>query len=364
VTSVHQAVPVLLHADAIGDETRAIRDGLRRRGLDSEIFMLPQERAQPNLDASARPLAELLTGANRGAIVLYHYALASQATQLLLDSPLPLVLIHHNVTPAHWFHMIDPAHEAGMAAAATDLPLLRDRTSLALGDSEYTRDELEALGFFPTGVLPIVLDQAPYHEHRAGPLHREITVAPTLLTVGRVAPNKCIEDCIRLLAAYRVGVDSRARLWIVGDADRLPVYRDALTRLVSRLGLDDAVHFAGRVTQQDLIDCYRGAIAYVSMSEHEGFCVPLLEAMVCELPILAHPSTAVPFTLGGAGLQVSPKDFPLMAEALGLLLGDAVLLADHLERGRRRAAELAPERSLDHLVDLLAPLHASPESFR
>jgi glycosyltransferase involved in cell wall biosynthesis len=89
------------------------------------------------------------------------------------------------------------------------------------------------------------------------------------------------------------------------------------------------------------------------MSEHEGFGVPLLEAMVCELPVLAHSSTAVPFTLGDAGLQVPTKDFPLMAEALGMLLGDAVALADHLDRGRRRAAELAPERTLDHLVRLL-----------
>jgi glycosyltransferase involved in cell wall biosynthesis len=204
-----------------------------------------------------------------------------------------------------------------------------------------------------------VLDQRPYRDHNPGPLHGEVTAAPTLITVGRVAPNKRVEDCVRLLAAYRAGVDPRARLWVVGDADRLPVYRDALLRLVDRLGLADSVRFLGRVTQQELVDCYRGAAAYVSMSEHEGFCVPLVEAMVCELPILAYPSTAVPFTLDGAGLQVPAKDFPLMAEALGALLGDATALADHVERGRRRAAELAPERTLDHLVAELASIGVS-----
>jgi len=359
MTAIHQAVPVLLHADAIGDETRAIRDGLRARGFESEVFILPQDRPAPNLDATARPIAELLDGAPPASVV-YHYAVASPATPLLVQSGLPLVLIHHNVTPARWFHMIDPAHEAGMAAAAADLALLPDHTALALGDSEYTRRELEAMGFSPTGVLPIVLDQGPYRRHRPGPLHHEIAAAPTLLTVGRVAPNKCIEDCIRLVAAYRAGVDPRARLWVVGDADRLPVYRDALLRLVHRLQLEDGVRFLGRVSQQDLVDCYRGAAAYVSMSEHEGFCVPLLEAMVCELPILAYPSSAVPFTLGEAGLQIAPKDFPLMAEALGILLGDAVALADHLERGRRRAEELAPERALDDLVAQLASIGIRP----
>jgi glycosyltransferase involved in cell wall biosynthesis len=357
MTAVHQVVPVLLHADAIGDETREIRAGLRARGFESEVFILPQDRAPENLDRSARPIAELLDGAPPAA-VLYHYALASDATGLLLDSSLPLVLIHHNVTPPRWFRMIDPAHQASLAAAEEDLVRLRDGCALALGDSEYTRRELEAMGFSPTAVLPIVLDQRPYREHRPGPLHRDIGQAPTLLTVGRVAPNKRIEDCIRLLAAYRAGVDPRARLWVVGDADRLPVYRDALLRLVQRLRLDDGVRFLGRVSREELVDCYRGATAYVSMSEHEGFCVPLVEAMASDLAILAHPATAVPFTLGDAGLQVPGKDFPLMAEALGLLLGDATALADHLGRGRRRAAELAPDHSLDHLVELLAPVVA------
>ena len=355
MTAVHQVVPVLLHADAIGDESRAIREGLRARGFESEIFILPQDRVPDNLDTTARPIAELLTVPPPRA-VLYHYALASEATQLLAESALPIVLIHHNVTPPAWFHMVDPAHEAGLAAAATELPRLRGRTALALADSEFTRRELDALGFAPTGVLPIVLDQTPYREHHPGPLHHEISSAPTLLTVGRVAPNKCIEDCIRLLAAYGAGVDSRARLWIVGEADRLPTYRDALLRLIERLRLRDAVRFLGRVSQAELIDCFHGAAAYISMSEHEGFGVPLVEAMASELPILAYPATAVPFTLGGAGLQVPVKDFPLMAEALGLLLGDANLLAEHLERGRRRAAELDPERSLDHLVEQINTL--------
>jgi glycosyltransferase involved in cell wall biosynthesis len=120
------------------------------------------------------------------------------------------------------------------------------------------------------------------------------------------------------------------------------------------------VRFLGRVPQDDLLDCFHGALAYVSMSEHEGFSVPLVEAMLCGLPILAYPATAVPFTLGDAGLQVPVKDFPLMAEALAALLGDADELAAHVARGRRRAAELAPERTLEHLVAQLAGLGVAP----
>ena len=359
-TAVHQVVPILLHSDAIGDELRTIRSALRERGFDSEIYALPQTVPYPNQDHSARLLDELFAAAPPPAAVIFHYAISSPATDALVASGLPVVLIHHNLTPPHWFHLVDPSFEANLAAAEAELPRLVGHVRLALGDSEYNRLELEEMGFSPTGVLPIVLDQRPYREHRPGPLHAEIATAPTLLTVGRVAPNKRIEDCIRLLAAYRAGVDPRARLWVVGDADRLPVYRDALLRLVASLRLGDAVRFLGRVSQEAMLDCYHGATAYVTMSEHEGFCVPLLEAMVCDLPILAHPATAVPYTLGDAGLQVPGKDFPLMAEALAALLADPEARERSLEAGRRRAAELAPERSLEHLVDLLGSLGVRP----
>ncbi len=367
-TAVHQVVPVLLHADAIGDETRAIREGLRARGFASEVYTLPQHELTPAHDTSALPLDALAGARPRPAAVLYHFALGSAATQRLIDTGLPLVLIHHNVTPARFFHMVDPLHEAAMSAAEEELPLLRGHVRLALGDSEYTRRELDAMGFAPTGVLPILLDAEPYRRHRPGPLHQEILRAPTLLTVGRVAPNKCIEDCIRLLAAYRRGVEPTARLWIAGDDSRLPAYRGALGRLVRELKLsgltpeafDAPVRFLGRVTQEELLDCYHGAVAYVSMSEHEGFGVPLLEAMLCDLPILAHASTAVPFTLGDAGIQVRCKDFPLMAELLSSTLLDAFALERQRDAGRRRAAELAPERTLDHLVDLLAGIGVVP----
>lgn len=354
---------MLLHADAIGDEARALREGLRARGFASEIYTLRQERHAANADASALPLDDLRAGLRPDA-VLYHFAVSSVATDALVASGIPLVLVHHNITPPRFFRMVDPYHEAGMRAAELELPRLRGHTALALGDSEYTRRELDAMGFQPTGVLPILLDPTPYRSHRPGRLYDEISRAPTLLTVGRVAPNKCIEDCIRLLAAYRRGVDPRARLWIAGDDSRLPAYRGALGRLVRDLGLrgasveafDAPVRFLGRVTQSELVDCYRGAVAYISMSEHEGFGVPLLEAMICERPVLAYASTAVPWTLGGAGLLLDHKDFPLGAELLAGLLLDALALERLRAAGRHRAAELAPERTLDHLVAMLGEI--------
>jgi len=354
VTAVHQVVPVLLRDDAIGDDVRAIQAGLRRRGFESDIHVLPLDR--------------LLRARPKPAAVLYHLGLSSPATAALLASDLPLVLVHHNITPPRFFRHVDWEHVVAMRAAQAELPLLRGRVRLALGKSEFTRRELDAMGFHPTGVLPVVLDPEPYAVRRRGPLHAEMSRAPTLLTVGRVAPNKRIEDCIKLLAAYRRGVDPTARLWIVGDDSRLPAYRGALGRLVRELGLSGAtseafdapVRFLGRVSQEELVDCYHGALAYVSMSEHEGFGVPLLEAMLCELPVLAYAAAAVPFTLDDAGVLVRHKDFPLMAELLATTLLDAFTLERLRAAGRRRAAELAPERVLDQLVGMLADIGVGP----
>jgi glycosyltransferase involved in cell wall biosynthesis len=371
-TAVHQVVPVLLHADAVGDQARALRGGLRARGFVSDVYALPQQAdgTGTDLDDSALPLEELLRARPRPAAVLYHFAVSSPATAALRDAPFPVVLVHHNVTPPRFFHMVDPRHEADLRAAEEELPRLRGHVALALGVSEYTRRQLDAMGFAPSGVLPILLDPAPYRVRRRGRLFAEIGRAPTLLTVGRVAPNKCIEDCIRLLAAYRRGAEPGARLWIVGDDSRLPAYRGALGRLVRELGLrgaspdafDAPVRFLGRVTQEELLDCYHGAVAYVSMSEHEGFGVPLLEAMLCDLPVLAHAATAVPFTLGGAGIQRAHKDFPLLAELLSATLLDAMVLERQRAAGRRRAAELDPQRALDGLVEQLRSIGVAAET--
>src|SRR5207302_1441148 len=156
--------------------------------------------------------AALLTGPPPAA-VLYRSATASPATARLVASDLPLVLIHHNITPPHFFWGVDVAHHEGCRAAIDELPWLRDRVLLAVGHSEFTRRHLETLGFRRTAAVPLMLGEQPQPELPPGRLRDEIAAAPTLLSVGRIAPNKRLEDTVRLLHAYRQGVEPRARLW-------------------------------------------------------------------------------------------------------------------------------------------------------
>lgn len=355
--AVHQVVSVLEDADAIGDEVRTLRRGLRRRGYASEIFVALRRPGQDEV----RPLEELLEGP-RPAAVLYHFATASVATTALAASGLPVVLVYHDVTPAEWFWGIDLAHYRGCALARDDVEALRGRTRLAIADSEFSRLALENLGFSPTLSVPLALrplpplspsPPAPGETDRGHSLLAEARAAPTLLTVGRVAPNKCLEDCIRLVHAYRRAVDPRARLWLVGDDRRLPRYRDALQALVADLGETLAVRWLGRISEAELAACYAGCSLYVSMSEHEGFGGPLVEAMRAGLPVLAYDGGAVAETLGGAGIVVGTKDPLTLAEIAARLVRDTPLRRRCIAAGLRRAADLDCDLAIDRLCSAL-----------
>jgi len=289
--------------------------------------------------------------------ILYHFATASPATIALARARLPLILLHHNVTPAAYFRGIDRAHYDRCRLAASEVTLLRGRTLLALADSDFTRRQLESDGFSPTGVLPLVLDPAPYRHHRPGRLAAEIhsQPGPVFLVVGRVAPHKRVEEAIRLFHLYRRGIDESARLWILGDDQRLPRYRSALAGLLDHLG-ETGVRFTGKVPTQDLLDAYSAARVLLCMSDHEGFGVPLLEAMLMGLPVLAMEHGAVGETLGPAGVRLTTRDLPLAAELLHMLASDEETRRRQVALGHRRAAELSPERAADRLVAHLASI--------
>jgi len=174
------------------------------------------------------------------------------------------------------------------------------------------------------------------------------------LFVGRIVPNKKIEDIIRLAEHYKRYVDSEYRFVFVGKTDGLPRYYDTIRALIDRYRMpSDRFVFTGPVDEADLAAYYRTARVYISMSEHEGFCVPLLEAMLADVPVMAYASTAVPDTLGGAGVQFAPKDMELAAELLVDLAYDEALRAQIIAGQRRRVAEFGDARIRQELATLL-----------
>jgi L-malate glycosyltransferase len=351
---INQWVPAAHRGDAIGDSARRVRMLLRDMGHESDIFALTMD---DGLDQDVRPFSD--PAAPLGDLTIFHYALPSPMTAAFARLGRGRILQYHNVTPAAFFAPYDPALFRLASLGRAELATLAGQVDLALGDSEYNRRELESLGFHPTGVFPIAVDTSRVTQPAERPALDRILDdgLVNFLFVGRIAPNKKIEDHIRLAEVYKRYVDAYYRFIFVGRYDVVPKYYSMIRALMSEYRLlNDRFVFTGPVPDAELAVYYRHAAVYLSLSEHEGFCVPLVEAMAADVPVLAYASTAVPDTLGGAGVQFAPKDLGVAAELLGALAFDDDLRTAVIAGQRRRLADFGDARIRSELTTVLQQL--------
>jgi glycosyltransferase involved in cell wall biosynthesis len=348
---INQWVPAAHRGDAIGDSARRVRGMLRAAGHTSDLFALTID---DELRGDVRPFAD--TRARTGDVTIFHFALPSPMTAAFPSLDGARVLQYHNITPAAFFAPYDPGLFRLAALGREELRSLVGHVDLALGDSEFNRRELVDLGFARTGVLPIAVNTERITGAAPRPALEKILGDGliNILFVGRIVPNKRIEDHIRLAELYKRYVDSYYRFIFVGRYDGVPRYYAQIRALIAEFRmLPDRFWFTGPVPDDDLAAFYRWADAYVSLSEHEGFCVPLVEAMAADVPVLAYAAGAVPETLGGAGVLFAPKDLELAAEMLGTLVYDRPVRDRVIAGQRRRLEDFAPARIEQQLEDAL-----------
>jgi glycosyltransferase involved in cell wall biosynthesis len=353
---VNQWVPAAHKGDAIGDSARRMRGLLRQMGHTSELYALTID---DDLKGDVRRFAD--PAAKQGDLTMFHFALPSPMTEAFAQLSGGRVLQYHNVTPASYFADYDPALFRLASIARQELSTLVGRVDLALGVSDYNRRELEALGFEPTGVLPLAVDVSRITRPVERPALDRILDDDfvNFLFVGRIAPNKKIEDHIRLAEHYKRYVDAYYRFIFVGKYDAVPRYFATIRALMSEYRLlNERFVFTGPVTDEDLAVYYRHSAVYISLSEHEGFCAPLLEAMAADVPVLAYSAAAVPETLGGAGVQFAPKDMEYAAELLGSLAFDDDLRRSVIAGQRKRLAAFSDERIEHELAAVVG--HGTP----
>jgi len=348
---INQWVPAAHKGDAIGDSARRVRDLARMLGHESELYALAID---DDLANDVRPFGD--PAARRGDVTIFHFALPSSMTAAFASLDSARVLQYHNVTPARYFAAFDPALFRLASLARAELGTLVGRVDLALGDSEYNRAELESLGFERTGVFPIAVDTSRITQRVDRPsLDRILDDGlVNFLFVGRIAPNKKIEDHIKLAEVYKRYIDAYYRFIFVGRYDVVPRYYSTIRALMTEYRLlNDRFVFTGPVPDEELAVYYRHAAVYISLSEHEGFCVPLVEAMAADVPVLAYAAAAVPDTLGGAGVQFAPKDLEYAAELLGELAFDDDVRARVIAGQRRRLAAFGDARITGELTSLI-----------
>ena len=354
--AVHQLLSDFAPGDAIGAITQQTQLMLREMGFRSEIYAhVIDER----LKSHAFPAERLKDDLGTGDAVMYHLAIGSPQAYTMLRLPATKVIVYHNITPTVYFRTTNPRVAHRLQEGRRELAMLVPRVDLCIGVSEFNVEELRLLGALRSMVVPPLVDL-----QRLRPRPSQPSSPPLLVFVSRVAPNKRHEDLIRSLAALRATAQPEARLVIVGRFTDTEDYVESLQRLAADLGVSNAVRWAGRLDDRATGDLYARASVYVSASEHEGFCVPLLEAMAFDLPVVAYAAGAVPDTLGGAGLLLRRKEPLLWAAAINRVLCDRSLRASLTSAGRRRLADFAPDSVRDRLAEALHSVGIVPDGRR
>jgi glycosyltransferase involved in cell wall biosynthesis len=358
---VEQFVPSYVPHDAISNHVRQLRRALREAGHETEVFY---EFVAPGLADDGRPYLESDPAPDPDRLILYHASTDSAMAPWLVSVSARgqvVAVDYHNITPARYFALWEPTAARSMERARQQLAALVPAASAAVADSPYNEQELIALGHPATAVAPLLFDLSEYHQDpdpAALARLRGKGSGPLLLFVGRLAPNKCQHDVIAAFAAYRRLFAPGARLALVGGATS-PRYMRSLEAMISELDLDGSVELAGSAPFPELLAYYRAADLFVCLSEHEGFCIPVIEAMELEVPVLAYRAAALTDTVGEAGVLVEDKDPLTVAVAMNEVLSEGGRRAGLIEAGRRRAAEfdlaLTAPLFLATLADVVCP---------
>jgi len=343
--SIHQVTAGLSLGDAVTNEALALRAAFRSWGCASEIFSVPAH-IHPALKPLARDARECAAAVGPDDVAVLHLSIGSDANDLFAALPCRKAIIYHNITPAAYFEgfldeVAEPLRRGREQAAA-----LRGVADVVIAVSEFNARELRGLGYPDVGVVPLFLDLAKVRDpvDRAT-VRRYRDGHVNVLFVGRCVPNKRIEDALQAFYYFQKFVKPESRFLHAGSFVGLERYHALLLAMARDLDLE-RVEFAGAVRQPQLNALYRAADLFLGMSEHEGFCIPLIESMVHDVPVLAYAAGAVPETLAGSGVLFREKRFDVVAEMMGRLTGepafrDAVLRGQRERLARFEATDVA-----------------------
>jgi glycosyltransferase involved in cell wall biosynthesis len=357
---IDQVIPSLASRDAIGGHVVQLRDLLRSRGFESDIFY---GNATPDRLDYGFPVSRLGDRSSTDRVLLYQLSIGSGVADIFRDRGERKFVNYHNITPADLLEAWIPAVGEEVRWGRAQLRDLAPITEFAIADSMYNERELQAAGYRSTTTVPLLLDLdgfagSPDPTLAARLAGQRAGGGSELLFVGKVSPHKGQHDLVKALAAYRRLYDPQARLRLVGGAIS-DEYRAAVERFADELGLIDAVEIAGSVTHEELIAYYAAADVFVCLSNHEGFCVPLLEAMYHRVPIVAYTNTAVPETVATAGLVLPDKQPARVAAAIHRVVTDQNLRAALARAASERVASFALPRVQEGFASALETAYAA-----
>ena len=336
-----QVLPTISFGDAVGNDTIALKRLIAERGFETQIYA---ENIDSRLPVGTAVSVTKIPSLSKDDIIVFHESVGTELNNWVKTQKCRKVMIYHNITPPEFFK--DYGHNAfyNCRDGYAQLEKLTDTFDMILSDSAYNRQNLLDMGFTaPNHVLPILI---PFDDYKKAPSSKIIEKYSgdgykNIIFVGRVVPNKCQQDVIAAFNEYQKHFNQKSRLFIVGSF--MESYSNQLKDYAARLGVQNIV-FTDHCPFDEILACYHLADLFLCQSEHEGFCVPLVEAMCFDVPIVAYDSSAIGETLGGSGFLLKEKDPLLTAGVMNRVLTDDALRQIIIENQRERLQDFQYEK--------------------
>lgn len=347
---IYQYIQTWNKGDAVGNEVRAISRYLHKCGIENLVVKSQPVHAQ----AGTVLFDEFESMVKEDDLLLFHLAWITPDLiwRKLKAFPCKKIIIYHNITPGEFFAPYDKLASKTAVKARQQLQEGARIFDAAWADSRYNADELVELGYKNVSEMPLLIAFDDYKQEADQMLIDSLSDGYTnILFVGRMVPNKCLEDIISAFAEYKERYNERSRLILVGNDD-MKLYVNKLHNFCRDNHLKDVV-FRAHCPFADILAYYRSAKLFLCMSEHEGFCVPLLESMVFQVPVLAYSACAVPATLGDGGICFTDKDPAKVAALMHAVLSDDSLIAEIRAKQKEQLDHFDPEKILPQMLDSL-----------
>ncbi|MBO5953719.1 MAG: glycosyltransferase family 4 protein [Oscillospiraceae bacterium] len=337
------------YGDGMGNHAGALLNALKARGVDTQIYA---KYVDPRLSHMGKNVAEYVP--SQEDVILYHLGAGSELNRKVTEYPGRLIINYHNITPPEFFADYNPALEANCRAGYEDVKFLADKVEMAISVSAYNSSELARMGYTcPLHQAPIVMDFSDYTKAPdAATVEKYSDGVSNIVFVGRICPNKKHEDLMLDFYYYTKYFNPNSRLILVGNYRGFEGYYLKLKKYAKKLGLTNVV-FTGHIKFSQILAYYHTADLFLCESEHEGFCIPLVEAMHFGVPIVAYDSSAIGETLGTGGVLLREKNPRLTASVMDQILRDESLRKTILEQQKENLKRFDSKAVADRYMEFL-----------
>ncbi len=341
---IYQIVASLNFGDAIGNDVIAKKHVIGEMGIETEIYAMG---IASKVTEPGAYLIDSMPKVNEDDIVIYHMGNGSPVNHMVTELNCRKIMVYHNITPYEFFGIDNIASSENCRRGLEDMQNhMKGKFDAYIADSQFNKSDMVRMGYKEDliDVIPVIVPFDDYRQEPDPDMVRKLSDGVTnIIFVGRIAPNKKQEDIIRAFAYYKENVNPKSRLILAGSHDANGVYYKDIVSYAGELGVEDVI-FPGHITFAEILAIYRTAHVFLCMSEHEGFCVPLLEAMTFDVPVIAYDACAVPETIGGASVVVDDKDPVFLSAVINEVAVNGEMRSAIIKAQRERLEDFSYER--------------------